>query len=133
MDLISGSLGGLWRMLLHPNGQQKGHNLCKYVGLRPLTNFNELLIGAGDRNRTGRDFTPADFRHTTFFNAKQTACSCAGLCLHHGAMHCRCPPSSLYTFLFPGLARRCLGHLTRGFTEFEGIHQALSLSGAQFL
>ncbi|GEM_PF-2472236 len=64
---------------------------------------------------------PRDFRHTSAFAASR-CCSCAGLCLHRGATRCRCPPSSLYTFLSRGSARRCLGPKARGFAEFEGIH-----------
>ena len=38
------------------------------------------------------------------------------------ACRCRCPPCSLYTFPHAGLARRCLEHTFRGFSEFDGIH-----------
>ncbi len=44
----------------------------------------------------------------------------------------RCPPSSLYTFPFLGLARRCLGLLPGVSPNLRGFTQVLSHPGAQF-
>ena len=66
--------------------------------------------------------------------------SCAGLCLHHCATRCRCPPSSLYTFLpqdrleatslqaWLGVAS---AQCARGFAEFEGFYSDRFRSGTQ--
>ena len=47
------------------------------------------------------------------FGFRRPLGSWSGLCLHHGVLCFRCPSSSLYTFLFRGLARRWLAFAGR--------------------
>ena len=56
--------------------------------------------------------------------------SWSGLCLGPG-LRVRPPPSSLYTFPFPGFARRCLGCWPGGSPNLTGFTRAFSRPGAQ--
>ena len=78
--------------------------------------------GAEDRTRTGKALRPTDFHHTAAFAASTCAVRALDYAFTVALSHCRCSPSSLYTFPSRGLARRFLGAGARGFAEFEEIH-----------
>ena len=76
-----------------------------------------LLFGAGNRNRTGTDFTPRDFLTTIAF-ATRLVCG-----LDHAFTCSRWSVSGLYTFQGASLA--WLGVATiKGFTEFTDIQNS---------
>ena len=78
--------------------------------------------GAGDRTRTGKEYSGGFSSHCIFQCQPNKAVRALDYAFTMAACRFRCPPSSLYTFPLPGLARCCLGRLARGFAEFEGIH-----------
>jgi len=89
------------------------------------------MVWCRERESNPYSQRPRDFLHTTVFTAGRCR-SCAGLCLHHGAMRVRCPPSSLYTFPFPGLARCCLAARAGVSPNLTGFTRVLSPPCAQF-
>lgn len=92
--------------------------------------LNELVPGTGLEPAR---ITPADFRHTTAFTAS-FRCSCAGLCLDHGATRFRPPPSSLYTFSVETELRSALPRRYPGVSpNLTGFTRELSQLGAQLL
>ena len=76
-----------------------------------------VFFGAGNRNRTGTDFTPRDFLTTIAF-ATRLVCG-----LDHAFTCSRWSVSGLYTFQGASLA--WLGVATiKGFTEFTDIQNS---------